>query len=107
MENILLLLSPMAPHLCEELWERLGHEGLIAEAPWPEPQEEALKAEEINIVVQVNGKVRDQLKVPVEAGEEEIKDLALKSEKVRRHLEGKEIKKVIFVPGRLINFVAR
>ncbi len=106
-EAVLLLLSPMAPHLCEELWQALGKEGLIAETPWPNYDEEAIRAEEITIVVQVNGKVRDQLKVPAEAGEEEIKALALKSEKVKRHLEGKDVKKVIFVPGRLINFVVK
>ncbi len=106
-EAILLLLSPMAPHLCEELWHALGHEGLIANASWPSYDKEALKEDVINIVVQVNGKVRDQLKVPAGASEDEIKTFALASEKVKRHLEGKEIKKVVFVPGRLINFVAR
>ncbi len=106
-EAILLLLSPMAPHLCEELWQALGKEGLIADASWPSYEEAALKEDVINMVVQVNGKVRDQLQVPAGAGEEEVKRLALASERVRRHLEGKEIKKVVFVPGRLINFVAR
>ena len=105
-EAIILLLSPMAPHLCEELWEALGHKELVAETPWPTYDEEALKAEEINIVVQVNGKVRDQIRVPAGAGEEEVKEAALASERVKRHLAGKEIRKVIFVPGRLINFVA-
>jgi len=105
-ETILLLLSPMAPHLCEELWQALGNEGLIADAPWPSYDEAALREEVVNIVVQVNGKVRDQLKVPAGAGEKEVRELALKSAKVQKHLEGKEIKKVIFVPGRLINFVA-
>ncbi len=106
-EAVLLLLAPMSPHLCEELWARLGHEGLISEAPWPVWDEEVAKAEEITIAVQVNGKLRDQVQVPAEADENTVKEAALSSPKVKRHLEGKEIKKVIYVPGRLINFVAR
>ena len=106
-EAVLLLLAPMSPHLCEELWARLGHEGLISETAWPVWDEEVAKAEEITIAVQVNGKLRDQVQVPAEADENTVKEAALSSPKVKRHLEGKEIKKVIYVPGRLINFVAR
>ena len=106
-EAMILLLSPMAPHLCEELWSLLGHETLVAETPWPSWDEEVTKAEEVNLVVQVNGKVRAQILVPAGATEEEVREQALANEKVKRHLTGKEIKKVIFVPGRLINFVAK
>ena len=103
---IVLLLSPMTPHICEELWEKLGGEGLVAEAEWPEWSEETAREEEITVVVQVNGKVRDQLRVPAGTSEERIRELALSSSRVKRHLEGKSIRKVVFVPGRLINFVA-
>ncbi len=107
LEAVILLLSPMAPHLSEELWSLLGHERLVAETPWPSWDEDVARAEEIPIVVQINGKRRDEVRVPADADEELVKERALQSEKVRRHLEGKEIKKVIYVPGRLINFVAR
>ncbi len=106
-EAVLLLLAPMAPHLCEELWAALGHQGLISEASWPCWDEEVARAEEVTIAVQVNGKVRAQIKVPAEAEEEAVKAAALEVPNVKRHLEGKEVKKVIYVPGRLLNFVAR
>ncbi len=105
-EAVLLLLAPISPHLGEELWARLGHEGLISEASWPSWDEEVAKAEEVTIAVQVNGKLRAQVQVPAEADEEAVREAALQNANVRRHLEGKEIKKVIYVPGRLINFVA-
>ncbi len=105
-EAVLLLLAPMAPHLCEELWSALGHQGLISEAAWPRWDEEVARAEEVTIAVQVNGKVRAQIQVPVEADQESVKAAALEVPNVKRHLEGKEIKKVIYVPGRLLNFVA-
>ena len=107
LESVVLLLSPMAPHLSEELWSLLGHSELVVETPWPSWEEEVARAEEVTIVVQVNGKVRDQILVQREAREEEVRERALQSEKVKRHLADKEIKKVIFVPGRLINFVAK
>ncbi len=105
--SVLLLLSPVTPHLCEELWERIGGEGLISEARWPEWDEEVAEEEEITIVVQVNGRVRAQLLVPAGLSEEEIKKKALDHPNVRKHLEGKTVKKVVYVPGRLLNFVAK
>ncbi len=103
---VVLLLSPMTPHICEELWSALGEERLVSEASWPEWDEEVAREEEITIVVQVNGRVRDNLRLPADADEETVKRAALSSERVRRHLEGKTLRKVVFVPGRLINFVA-
>ncbi len=105
-EAVILLLAPMAPHIAEELWQILGKESLVSETPWPTYDESALKADEVTIAIQVNGKLRDQISVPAGADESLVKEEALKSPKVRRHLEGREIKKVIYVPNKLINFVA-
>jgi len=105
LETFLKVLGPYAPHLAEELWHRLGHEELIAHAEWPR-HDEALCAEEtITIVVQINGKKRDELQVPAGTDGEELERLALASEAVRRHLDGGEPRKVIIVPGRLVNLV--
>jgi len=104
-EKLLLLLAPIAPHITEELWERLGKPYSIHQQPWPEWDEQLAKEEIITLVVQVNGKVLDRLQVPADISEEEAKKLALDSPRVRRYTEGKEIKKVIFVPGRLVNVV--
>jgi leucyl-tRNA synthetase len=101
--NVVLLISPFAPHVAEELWVELGHEAGIMNADWPVVNEEALRRDEIEMVVQVNGKVRDKVKVPSAAGKEEIETAAMASEKVRHWLEGKTIRKVIVVPGRLVN----
>ncbi len=106
-EAILLLLSPMAPHITEELWSRLGHQGLIANAPWPKADERVAQREEITVVVQVNGKVRSQLTLPKDASKEVVEEAAMADPKVQRHIQGKDVKKVIYVPGRLINVVAK
>ncbi len=106
-EAILLLLSPMAPHITEELWSRLGHQGLIANAPWPKADKRVAQREEITVVVQVNGKVRSQLTLPKDASKEAVEEAAMADAKVQRHIQGKDVKKVIYVPGRLINVVAK
>ncbi len=106
-ETITLLLSPITPHIAEEVWEMLGNKGFVVTQPLPEPDEEALKLEEIEIPVQVNGKVRARIKIPANAGEEEVKNIALQDEKVKKYTEGKEIKKVIYVKGRLVNIVVK
>jgi leucyl-tRNA synthetase len=98
-----LLLSPFAPHLAEELWERLGGTASLAREPWPEADPSLLVAETITLAVQVNGKRRDEITVPAGAGEEAIRAAALASEPVQRHLAGRPPKKVIIVPGRLVN----
>ncbi|MCF7847467.1 MAG: class I tRNA ligase family protein [Kiritimatiellales bacterium] len=102
-ENVVLLISPFAPHIAEELWVELGHEPGIMNADWPKVNEEALKRDEIDMVVQVNGKLRDQIKVPSSATKEEIEAAALAAEKVQQWLDGKTVRKVIVVPGRLVN----
>jgi leucyl-tRNA synthetase len=102
-ENVVLLLSPFAPHIAEELWVELGHDAGVMNADWPVVNEEALKRDEIEMVVQVNGKVRDKIKVPSSATQEEIEAAALAAEKIQQWLEGKTIRKVIVVPGRLVN----
>ncbi len=104
-ERLLILLSPFAPHFTEELWERLGHKKSIFLEKWPEPKSEFLKEKLITLVIQVNGRVRDKVEVTADISEEEARVLAISREKVKNWIEGKEIKKVIFVPGKLINIV--
>jgi leucyl-tRNA synthetase len=102
-EKVIVLISPFAPHIAEELWKELGHTGGILSAQWPECVEAALHRDEIQMALQVNGKVRGQLVVPSSATKEEIEALAVADEAVIKWSEGKAIKKVIVVPGRLVN----
>lgn len=104
-EILVQLLAPIAPHLSEELWESLGHKESVHDLPWPSYDEEIARSEEITVVIQVNGKLRDRIIVPVDISEEEMKKIALSSQKAAKFYEGKEIKKVITVPGRLVNIV--
>jgi leucyl-tRNA synthetase len=105
-EVYLSMLAPVAPHIAEELWQRLGREGSIHLQSWPEVDEGAAAAEEITLVVQVNGKVRDKLTVPADIGREEAEERALASEGAQKFLQGKTVRRVIVVPGRLVNIVA-
>ena len=104
-EAMVLLLAPMAPHIAEELWRELGHENTIAFAPWPKADEALLHDDTITLVLQINGKKRDEIQVPADASKEAIEKVALASEKVQKHLDGRDPKKVIVVPGRLVNIV--
>ena len=101
----LRMLAPVAPHIAEELWARLGKPYSIHSQPWPEVDESAAAEEQITLIVQVNGKVRDRISAPVDISEEDAKELALRSEAVAKYLEDKEPRKVILVPGRLVNIV--
>jgi leucyl-tRNA synthetase len=104
-EALIILLSPFCPHIAEELWETLGKKESICRFSWPGYDPEAIAEEEVVVVVQVNGKLRDRLLIPVSTREEEVKEMALTSPKVRRHIEGKEVTKTIFVPKKLVNIV--
>ena len=103
--TILLLASPMMPHLAEEGWAAIGEQGLVADAPWPEADSALLVEDEVTIAVQHKGKLRDTLTAPKGASKEALEALALASEKVQRSLDGAEIRKVIVVPDRLVNIV--
>jgi leucyl-tRNA synthetase len=103
--TLVSLLAPMAPHMAEELWEKLGEPGSVHLCPWPEFDPTLAQEEIFTLVVQVNGKVRDKIEAPVGLDETAARDLALGSERVRQALAGKEIRKVIYVPGRLLNLV--
>lgn len=106
MEGFVKLLSPVAPHLAEELWEKLGYEGTLAYEQWPTYEEKYLVDNEIEIVVQLNGKVRAKLVIPSDATKEQMEEIALADEKVQEELAGKTVRKVIAVPGKLVNIVA-
>ena len=103
--DFIKLLAPFAPHIAEELWQKLGHTESIFKSDWPGYNEELVKLEEIELVLQVNGKVRDKLVVAADISEDEAKKLALESEKIRKWLKGKRPKQIIFVPGKLVNVV--
>ena len=103
-ETAVSLIQPYAPHVAEELWQRLGNERLW-EQPWPVADPALLERETVEVVVQVNGKLRDRLQVPASIAEAELVELARSSERVRAHLDGGEIRKTIVVPGKLVNFV--
>jgi len=102
----LRMLAPIAPHVAEELWERLGNPYSVHTQPWPEVDEAAAAVDEITLVVQVNGKVRDRLNVPPDIGDEEAQERAIASQGAQRFLADKTVRKVIVVPGRLVNIVA-
>jgi leucyl-tRNA synthetase len=106
-DSLLLLLAPTTPHLAEELWTRLGHPYSIHNQPWPQYDPELAREEEVTLVIQVNGKLRDRVSVSASIPEAEARELALSRERVQAHLLGKTVAQVIFVPGRLVNVVAR
>lgn len=107
LESLLLLLAPFAPHITEELWHKIGYKDSIHLMAWPKCDESALVEEEIEIVVQVNGKLRDKMTISAQATEEEMREAALKREKLAPFIEGKEIVKVITVPKKLVNIVVK
>jgi len=104
-KTLVVLLAPFAPHIAEELWRLLGNSESVHTQTWPAFDPAALVADEITLVIQVNGKKRADIQVPSQADKAELEKYARESEVVQRHLEGKEIKKVIVVPGKLVNFV--
>jgi leucyl-tRNA synthetase len=104
-ETAVVLLSPFVPHFAEELWESLGNRESMIQQPWPDYDREAIVKEEVLIVIQVNGKLRDRMTLPASYGEAEVKGWALKSERIQKLIEGKEIKRVILVPKKLVNIV--
>ena len=105
-DAILLLLAPMTPHFCSELWELTGHETSLENESWPSFNSESAREEEIIVVLQVNGKVRSRLLVSPDIGDDELKDLTLQDDKVQKFVAGKPIRKVIVVPKKLVNVVA-
>jgi leucyl-tRNA synthetase len=106
-DTLLLLLAPTAPHLAEELWQQTGHSYSIHNQSWPQWDEALAKDEEITLVVQVNGRLRDRIVVPASMTEAEAKQAALESQRVKAYLEGKEVINIVYVPGRLVNLVVR
>ncbi len=105
LEAVVVMLSPMVPHICHALWLELGHESALIDQAWPTVDEGALQRDLVEIVVQVNGKLRGRLSVAVDASNESIEADALADENVQRFIDGKEIRKVIVVPGRLVSIV--
>jgi leucyl-tRNA synthetase len=104
--SAVLLLSPIAPHICHSLWHALGHTDSVIDASWPMLDEEALVRSTITLVLQVNGKVRGKIEVAADISREDIEKIALTDENVQRFVEGNTIRKIIVVPGRLVNIVA-
>ena len=105
LESVILMLAPIVPHFCHALWDHLGHEGAVMDASWPEVDESALIQDSILIVLQVNGKLRDKIEVPKNMSKEDLERNALENEAVKRFSDGKTVRKVIVVPGRLVNVV--
>jgi leucyl-tRNA synthetase len=103
----MLLIAPTAPHLAEELWSLTRHPYSIHNQKWPVFDTKLIKVEQITLVIQVNGKLRDRFDVPISISEEAAKNLAFESAKVKPHVEGKQIVNTIYVPGKLVNLVVR
>lgn len=105
LEGLLQILAPFAPHITEELWHDLGHKDTIHRDHWPKWDDTLIQSDNMTIIVQVNGKLRAKLELPADADEEAVKTAALADENVQKYTEGKELKKLIYIPGRLVNIV--
>ncbi|MCD6318620.1 leucine--tRNA ligase [Candidatus Aerophobetes bacterium] len=106
LQVLLLLLYPFTPHICQELAERTGYRGDLSKHPWPEYEDKFLKKDKVTIVIQVNGKIRDRMVIPISEGRETVEREALNRERIKRYIQGKSIKRVIHVPLKLVNIVA-
>jgi leucyl-tRNA synthetase len=106
-EKLITIMSPFAPHFAEELWEIIGNEGSVYLMDWPKYDEDALIKDEIEIVVQVNGKVKERLVVSTDITKEDLEKAALNDEKIVKLIDGKKIVKVIVVPSKLVNIVIK
>jgi leucyl-tRNA synthetase len=104
-ESLVLLLSPFAPHVAEELWQELGYDGGILSAAWPDVNTDALKRDTVDIVVQVNGKVRGKLSAPAGVSREQLEKDVLAAPSVQRYTDGKTVRKIIVIPNKLVNVV--
>ena len=107
LEPLVVLLAPFAPHICEELWHSLGHEGTVCDARWPEFDEQYLKEDSVTLSVSFNGKTRFTLDFAADASKQDIEAAALQSPQAQKYLEGKQVVKVIVVPGRIVNIVVK
>jgi leucyl-tRNA synthetase len=107
LRSLVLLLAPFAPHLVAELWEELGEQGAVLRAPWPQSDPELAKEDELEIPVQINGKLVSVVRVPADADVKIIEAAALAEEKVQARITGKTVVKLIVVPGKLVNLVVR
>jgi leucyl-tRNA synthetase len=106
LEPFVLVLAPYAPHLAEELWEKIGHKQSLTYEPWPKYDAALLKEDTVTIILQVNGKLRDRVNVPADTSQAELENLALANKRMQEFLAGKQIRKVVVVPGKLVNVVA-
>ncbi len=106
-ESLIKILSPFAPHVAEELWHRIGHESFLVDEPWPRYDEALAKEDKVEIAVMVNGRLRDKVKVDLDADEDTVFDIAMKSEKVSRRVSDKKIVKRIFVKNKILNIVVK
>jgi len=106
-ESIITLLSPIVPHITEELWEMIGRSGGLSETGWPVFDEAVVAEEKITIVIQVNGKVRSRILIDADETDEKIKELALNNEKIKQFTGNKDIVKEIYVPKKLVNIVVK
>jgi len=104
-ENLLILLSPFSPHICEELWQQTGRRTSIYLEPWPKYDPEALILDEVEIVIQISGKVKERLKVPINTAREDLEQIALDHPKIKALTDLKKIVKIVVVPNKLINIV--
>jgi leucyl-tRNA synthetase len=105
LETLVLLLSPFAPHVAEELWQQLGHKESLAHHPWPQHIEKWCEDTVVTIAIQVNGKLRGEMEIPRETVQEDALRTALDQVVVKKYVEGKEIKKTVYVPGRILNIL--
>jgi leucyl-tRNA synthetase len=105
LESVVILLAPIVPHICEELWEMMGHTDSITKVPWPEYEPEAIRDEEVLMVIQVNGKLRGRIIVGVHASEDEVRESVLGNPRVQELLKDQPLKKFVLVPRRLVNLV--
>ena len=106
LDSLIVMISPMMPHLAEECWSRLGHDTLVADAPWPRFDPALLESNTVTMAVQVNGKRRGEISVSRAAGKEAIEEMALSLETVRRSIDDRPVRKIIVIPGRIVNVVA-
>jgi leucyl-tRNA synthetase len=106
-EIVLKLLAPFTPHFCSELWKKLGHTNLLEEEQWPEYDPEYVKESSVNVMIQINGKIRDKLEVNVDEEETVVKELAFQSEKVKQYTTGKQVAKTFFIKNKMFSIVVK